>query len=325
VLDYTDKWGDGPRGLSGLLNYYTANGPNGATLREMRASISLAPQFATNKYEPPTVEKLGNRLRLKISKLTHAERTSYMLRVPDESETTRDGWFDAISCATFAELEHAQVKHVIEFKKKSAFKTVDRIANPYPDLKKSLGPHADPEEESGPDMAIMRLLRIGLILASESATDEHLDLKIGRDLIGRVVDLEVWEMLFRNLDVINADYETMSNAELRKAYPGLDGMSWMAESDLNVGSGLRKKGIWSEKPVVFFTGPVKKEEAFKKEEALEWSALKGNDASGQRKRANSMGPSERRTPVLDNQRKRANSMGPSQRRTPVLDNKAPLL
>ena len=316
MLDYTDKWGDGSRGLSGLLNYYTANGPNGATLREMRASISLAPQLATNKYEPPTVEALGNR-RLKISKLTHAERTSYVMQADDEA--TRNGWVDAIRCAALAELEHAQVKHVIEFKKKSAFKTVDRIANPYPDLKKSLGPHADPEEESGPDMAIMRLLRIGLILASESATDEHLDLKIGRDLIGRVVDLEVWEMLFRNLDVINADHEFMSNAEFNKAYPGLDGMTWMAEIELNVGSGLRKKGIWSEKPIVFFTGPAKKEEA------LEWSALKGNEASVQRKRANSMGPSERRTPVLDNQRKRANSMGPSERRTSVLDNKAPPL
>ena len=294
MLDYTGKWGDGPRGLSGLLNYYTANGQNGATLREMRASISLAPHLATNQlpraYEAPTVEaQRGNRLRLKISGLTHAERTSYVLQAQDE--TTRNGWVDAIRCAISAELAHAQVKHVIKATEKSAFKTVARIANPYPDLQTDL-----PEEESGPDMAIKRLQRIGLVLASESAKDEHLDMKIGRDLIGRVVDLEVWEMLFRNLDVINANMETMSNDEIAADYPGLNSMDWLVGIVMKVGPGLRKKGIWSEKPVDFFKGPAKKED-----EALEWSTLKGNRASGQRKRANTMGPSKQSTPVLDNE------------------------
>ena len=235
MLDYSNRWGDRGHGR-GLLNYYKANGRSGERLEQMRASISLAPKRETTrgvtKYRRPHIHRRGGS-RLVISGLAHAEKTSYDLRAPDT--VMRDKWVNALRCAARDEYYAAIRRGRAEDEKERAFARLRRIADP-PNL---------PDDASGRKVALNRLEQIGAILASV----------VDRVLLRRYVDLDVWEMLFRNLDLINADALTMSTEpeKFKAKYDGLCPKEWnkMARK---IQGGLRDRNIWSQSPDLFFTG-----------------------------------------------------------------------
>ena len=236
MLDYSNRWGDRGHGR-GLLNYYKADGPSGERLEKMRASISLAPKRETTRgvtrYRRPRIHRRGGS-RLVISGLAHAEKTSYDLRAPDT--LMRDKWVNALRCAARDELYAAIRKDRAEGEKERAFARLRSIADPPPD------PPNLPDDASGIKVALNRLEQIGVILASDDLRTE----------MGRYVDLDVWEILFRNLDVINANALTMTPESFEINYD-VSPEEWNAMAD-TVKDGLREKGIWSQSPDLFFTG-----------------------------------------------------------------------
>ena len=88
--------------------------------------------------------------------------------------------------------------------------------------------------------------RIGEELIETGTSMRRVDMR-------RVVDLEVWEMLFRNLDVMNVLALTKTDKYFKESFSGLTIEEWNEMAD-KVKDGLRKKKIWSQKPDVFFTG-----------------------------------------------------------------------